>query len=190
MVDSRDEGLGEGILDQPLFVKAPLVVSFYTENTPYQLEVLNLLESCQRFGIEAEIEGVASKGSWALNCAMKPFFIRDKLLKNQRPIFWVDADAVFLKKPNFYTLSDCDLSFREMKRFSHDHRFRFFSGSLFVRTTQQALLRLLKSGAPTARRRSMLLQTAFFRSDFFTCVDRSRGVCQNPAFADCLFKNF
>lgn len=65
----------------------PLVISFYTENTPYQLEVLALISSCNELGIEAEIEGVPSEGSWERNCALKPFFIRKKLLEKKRPVF-------------------------------------------------------------------------------------------------------
>ena len=117
----------------------PLVISFYTENTPYQLEVLALISSCNELGIEAEIEGVPSEGSWERNCALKPFFIRKKLLEKKRPVFWVDADAVFRKRPDFSFLRHSDLSFREMKRFSHDPRFRYCAGSLFFNYTPRGL---------------------------------------------------
>jgi hypothetical protein len=114
-------------------------VSFYTENTPYQLEAMSLIASCNDLGIEAEIEGIPSAGSWELNCAIKPFFIRKKLLEKKRPIFWVDADAVFKKNPDFSSLADCDLAFRQMKRFSHDRRFKYFSGSLFLNYTPRGI---------------------------------------------------
>ena len=117
----------------------PLVISFYTENSPYQLEVMALIASCQSHGIDAEIEGIPSEGSWERNCAIKPFFIRKKLLEKKRPVFWVDADAVFKKKPDFSSMSHSDLAFREMKRFSNDRRFRYCSGSLFVNYTQAGL---------------------------------------------------
>lgn len=117
----------------------PLVISFYTENSPYQLEVMALIASCQFYGIDAEIEGIPSEGSWERNCAIKPFFIRKKLLEKKRPIFWVDADAVFKKKPDFSSMSHSDLAFREMKRFSNDRRFRYCSGSLFVNYTERGL---------------------------------------------------
>ena len=107
-------------------------MSFYTENTPYQFEAIALIASCNALGVEAEIEAVPCKGSWELNCAMKPFFIRKKLLEKKRPIFWVDADAVFKKMPDFSFMLKTDLGFREMKRFSHDKRFKYFSGSLFL----------------------------------------------------------
>lgn len=119
--------------------KPPLVISFYTENTPYQLEAMGLIASCQEWGIEAEVEGVPSRGSWELNCALKPFFIRNKLKEQKRAVFWVDADAVFKQAPDFSMMAHSDIAFREMKRFSHDRRFKFFSGSLFLNYTPRAL---------------------------------------------------
>lgn len=117
----------------------PLVISFYTENSPYQLEAMSLIASCNTYGIEAEVDGIPSEGSWERNCAIKPFFIRKKLLEKKRPIFWVDADAVFKKKPDFSSMYHSDLAFREMKRFSDDRRFKYFSGSLFLNYTQRGL---------------------------------------------------
>ncbi len=117
----------------------PLVISFYTENSPYQVEALSLIHSCHTLGIEAEIEGIPSEGPWERNCAIKPFFIRRKLLEKKRPVFWVDADAVFKKKPDFSSMMRADLAFREMKRFSFDKRFKYFSGSFFLNHTAAGL---------------------------------------------------
>jgi|HubBroStandDraft_4_1064222.scaffolds.fasta_scaffold59453_2 hypothetical protein len=117
----------------------PLVISFYTENSPYQLEAMSLIASCHLYGIEVEVEAMPSIGSWERNCAMKPFFIRQKLLEKKRPIFWVDADAVFKKKPDFSAMIHSDLSFRTMKRFSDDKRFKYFSGSFFLNNTRAGL---------------------------------------------------
>jgi hypothetical protein len=98
---------------------------------------MNLIASCNALGIEAEIEGIPSEGPWERTCAMRPFFIRKKLLEKKRPLFWVDADAVFKKKPDFSFLSESDISFREMKRFSQDRRLKYASGSLFLNDTPQ-----------------------------------------------------
>lgn len=117
----------------------PLVISFYTENTPYQLEVMHLIESCRKLEIEADIEGVPSQGTWDLNCAIKPFFIQKKLKEKKRPIFWVDADAVFKKAPDFSIMSQADVAVRENKRFSYDPRLRLCSGSMFINYTDSAL---------------------------------------------------
>ena len=117
----------------------PVVISFYTLGTPYQLEVLNLISSCQRFEIEHQIEGIDSQGSWEINCLQKPFFIYDKLRSLQRPVFWVDADAVFLKKPSFEEYAECDLAVRFMDRFSHDVRLRLNAAAMYINYTSQAL---------------------------------------------------
>ncbi len=119
--------------------QAPLVISYYTENTPHQLEILSLIDSCNAMGIEAEIQGLPCRGSWEHNCAFKPFFIREKLLEKKRPVFWVDADGVFKKRPDFSFLLQHDLAFREMKKFSSDRRFKYLSASLFLNYTPQAL---------------------------------------------------
>jgi hypothetical protein len=119
--------------------EVPLVISFYTENTPYQLEVMALIASCSELGIEAEIEALPSEGSWERNCALKPFFIRKKLMEKKRPLFWVDADAIFKKKPDFSFLLKSDISFREMKRFAQDRRFKYASGSLFLNYTRRGI---------------------------------------------------
>jgi hypothetical protein len=103
------------------------------------LEALHLISSCRQLGIDAEIEGIPSEGSWERNCALKPFYIRKKLMEKKRPVFWVDADAVFKKKPDFSFLSQSDLAFREMKRFSHDRRLKCASGSLFLNYTPQGI---------------------------------------------------
>lgn len=117
----------------------PLVISFYTESSPYQLEAMSLIESCNKYGIEADIEPVVSEGVWERNCLIKPFFIRQKLLEKKRPVFWVDVDAVFKKKPDFSMMLHSDLALREMKRFSDDARFKYCSGSLFLNHTSRAL---------------------------------------------------
>src|SRR5579862_5788609 len=117
----------------------PLVISFYTEDTPYQFEAFSLIQSCQSFEIEADIDSVTAKKTWALNCAIKPFFIRDKLLQHRRPVFWIDVDAVFLRKPDFEEMMTWDMGVREIKRTGHDRRFRYVSGSLFFNHTPRAM---------------------------------------------------
>ncbi|MBI2812375.1 MAG: hypothetical protein HYX67_16340 [Candidatus Melainabacteria bacterium] len=98
-----------------------------------------LLASCREHGIDAEIEGIPTEGSWVRNCAIKPFFIRKKLLEKKRPIFWVDADAVFKKAPDFSLMEHSDMAFREMRRFSHDRRFKYCAGSLFFNYTPRSI---------------------------------------------------
>lgn len=110
---------------------SPLVISFYTVDTPYQREVENLISSCHRYGIEYHVEGLTSRGSWILNVAMKPEFICEKMLAFQRPVFWVDADAVFKKKPAWEQFGRYDLAVREMEAHPDDPYLKLAAGSLF-----------------------------------------------------------
>ncbi len=119
--------------------RVPLVVSFYKKNSPSELSAKALIASCNEHGIDAEIEAIPEGETWGSSCAMRPFFIRKKLSEKKRPLFWVDAEAVFKKKPDFSFLNESDISFREMKKFSNDPRHKYSSGSLFLNYTARAL---------------------------------------------------
>ncbi len=114
---------------------SPLVISFYTENTPYQLEVLSLIHSCSELGIEIEVEGVPTLGSWQRNCARKPQFIRDKLIEKKRPVFWVDADAVFKSSPDFSFMQKSDFAVRKVSGCPRERQLKYRAGSVFINYT-------------------------------------------------------
>jgi hypothetical protein len=122
-------------------MKFPVIISFYTLNTPYQLEVQNLIDSCKKFGLETDIEGVESFGSWELNCAYKPFFILKKLNELQRPVLWVDADGVFVREPSWQEAFEADLAVRQ-ELVAEDHPSRVISSTVFARESSKSLLRL------------------------------------------------
>jgi hypothetical protein len=115
----------------------PLVISYYTKDTPYEQEVQRLISSCQTFSIEAQIEPRPSLGSWEKNCAQKASFILQKLREVKRPVLWVDADAVFLRAPDFREFDDCDFSVRINEFLPKDHESRigwalFHNFNLFI----------------------------------------------------------
>jgi len=120
-------------------VSTPLIISFYTEDTPYQLEALKLIHSCNALQIEIDIAAIRPRKTWARSCAHKPFFIKEKLQHYQRPVFWIDVDAVFFKKPDFSEMVTWDIGIREIKLSSRDKRFKYVSGSLFCNYTPRAL---------------------------------------------------
>jgi hypothetical protein len=115
----------------------PLVISFYTIDTPYEEEVQHLIKSCKKFDIPHRIEGVPSSGSWSMNCAFKPIFILQKLEELRRPLLWVDADAVFLRKmePVFDYSSDFGVRLYDCP---DDHPSRIVSATLFINATERA----------------------------------------------------
>ncbi len=129
----------------------PLVISFYTKNTPYQLDAHHLIASCEKFGIDHFIEGIDSHGSWELNCAYKPFFISEKLRQFKRPVIWVDVDAVFVKKPKHLKVFEKDLAAYCEPGIANDHPSKVRSGTVFINHTEGAA-KLLKAWAEECRR--------------------------------------
>jgi hypothetical protein len=113
----------------------PLIVSYYTKETPYEKEVEHLIGSCKRFGLEYHIEGIEDRGSWEENCAYKPYFMREKMKAFQRPLLWVDADAVFLKPLEFEDFMFSDFVFSYEPRIQ-DPRFSAFAGTVYVNFTE------------------------------------------------------
>lgn len=115
--------------------KFPLVVSYYTKETVYQLEVQNLIASCENWGIEHHIEPITSLGSWERNCCYKPFFLMEKLQQFKRPLFWVDADGVFVRKPEWQTVFSKDAAVRINAEREDRHPSKVNSGSLYINAT-------------------------------------------------------
>lgn len=122
----------------------PLVVSYYTKDTMYQLEVQNLIASCEQWGLEHHVESISSLGSWERNCCFKPFFLLEKLQQFQRPLFWVDADGVFLKKPQWLEVFNQDAAVRIHEILENSHPSKVISASLFVNASLGAVA-LLKA---------------------------------------------
>ncbi len=116
--------------------QAPLIVSFYTLDTPYEEAARRLKASCEQFGLEHSIEGIVSRGTWQENCAFKPQFMLQKIEQFQRPILWVDADACFLQMPNWEDFAQCDLAARENSFLPKEHPSRINSGTVFVNDTE------------------------------------------------------
>ncbi len=115
--------------------RLPLVVSFYTLDTPYEEEVQSLIASCKQFDIEHLIEGIPSTGSWEMNCAFKPLFLLKKLEELKRPLLWVDADAVFLQPHSLLDVFYLDLGVR-LYDCPDDHPSRVVTATLFVNATE------------------------------------------------------
>lgn len=111
----------------------PIVISFYTLGTPYEEEAKKLIDSCLEFDIECDIAGITSQGSWEKNCAIKPFFIQQKLKDWNRPVLWVDADGVFKQRPDFNLFEGYDFAVRVNEFLPKTHESRIVSNTIFVR---------------------------------------------------------
>lgn len=129
----------------------PLVISFYTKDTPYQLDAHHLIASCDKFGVEHHIEGIDSHGSWELNCAYKPFFIAEKLRQFERPVLWIDVDAVFAQKPKILKVFEKDFAVYSQADLKPDHPSKIRSGTIYVNYTERGNT-VLKSWAQECQR--------------------------------------
>lgn len=81
--------------------EAPLFVSYFTKDTPYETLANHLRISFDRFNLPHRIEAIESRGSWVANTGLKSTFIEKAWKESDRPICWVDADAEILRTPNF-----------------------------------------------------------------------------------------
>ena len=115
-------------------METPLIISFFTKDTIYEKEVEELIESCNLLHLDFIIEEKKDLGSWQKNCCQKPLFIHECLQKYKRPLLWVDADAIILKKPDLL-LNQGDVSFY----FNHWEEKRARAGTILALPSKEAL---------------------------------------------------
>jgi hypothetical protein len=106
----------------------PLIVSYYTPNTPYEGHARELAASARRLGLDARIESRPAKASWVENCAQKSLFIQEMRRATDRSILWVDADAV-IRRP-LTELVNCHADMAAVKRQGWD----FSGGQIYFGT--------------------------------------------------------
>ncbi len=142
-----------------------MVVGYYTVNTPYEEEALNLIHSLTKLGMAKDIVGVNSLGNWQANTRFKAGFMLDMLLKypNHR-LLYIDCDAVMHRVPILFKNYDCDIAVRWQ-----DFRWRkneCLSGTIYMANNHktQRLCRLwrdvnIKEGNQTSRMEQWNLDT-------------------------------
>lgn len=92
-------------------IRRPVITSFYTKNTGYEAQAEYLKASLRRFNYDNHIEGVPDRGDWHKNVYQKPSFIMRMMRKfPNRPIVFVDADAIIRKNPVLFNDFDCDIA--------------------------------------------------------------------------------
>jgi hypothetical protein len=78
----------------------PVFVNYYTVGNGYEEFAKTLQASMRRFDLEFDSQPIKDRGKWDINTKFKPEFILKMMEKYpERPIVWVDADAVFVKCP-------------------------------------------------------------------------------------------
>lgn len=78
-----------------------VVIGYYTVNTPYENEAIDFRENLESYGIEYKLYPVEAKGSWVLNCGIKPTVILNALEEFKDNILYTDVDSRFVRQPPF-----------------------------------------------------------------------------------------
>lgn len=86
------------------------IISYYTIDTPYEREAARLRQSIDKLGIEHNIVGLPSLGSWVENCAQKARFIKDRYEALGGDFWWFDADAELISHPEELSPEKVDLA--------------------------------------------------------------------------------
>ena len=88
----------------------PIVIGYYTTNTPYELEARKLIVSLEACGYEHDLMPVDNLGSWQANTQFKAQVVEQMLLKHKRPILYLDVDAVMVQPPVILDNIECDIA--------------------------------------------------------------------------------
>lgn len=89
-----------------------IIVTIYTENTPYEDYAERLEASCKKFNLKIKKIPFESKGNWKRNCFQKPYLVMDCLSNfDDKMIWYLDADAEIVSEPAFEAISEEKPSF-------------------------------------------------------------------------------
>ena len=108
------------------------IVSFFTPDNEYADHAAKLVASLDRFGLDYEIDAIASQGPWEFNCALKPRFILEKWIASDVPIVWIDADATIEAIPSLFNEIDADFAIHKWQGW------QFGSGTIYFAKTPLA----------------------------------------------------
>lgn len=89
----------------------PLVIGYYTIDTPYEKEADVLKLSLDALKYRYEIEGVQNLGSWQKNTQHKAEYVARKLIEHPDiPLLYLDVDAIMISPPVILDTLDCDIA--------------------------------------------------------------------------------
>jgi hypothetical protein len=95
-----------------------IIISMFTKDTPYEIEVEKLRNSLNHFNIRYDIVGINGVGNWVKNTQLKTLIIKDAINKYNIPIVWIDADAELLKYPDFFHNVDGEISYYKFEKYN------------------------------------------------------------------------
>jgi hypothetical protein len=111
----------------------PLVVAYYTVDTPYEGEAEVLKLSLESVGYSYEVSGVPNLGSWQKNTQLKSWFVQKMLQDHQgRKLLYLDVDAIMVRSPILLDTIEADIAAVHFAKGSE-----FLSGTVFFGNTVQ-----------------------------------------------------
>lgn len=88
----------------------PLVVAYFTANTPYEKEAKKLRVSLERCQYSYHVCRIRNLGSWQKNSQIKAVFIRKMLDEySQNRLLYLDVDSIMIKPPVLLDKMDADI---------------------------------------------------------------------------------
>lgn len=111
----------------------PIIVSAYTPNTPYEEMAGRLRASCNALELAHDIVTIPPGASWEATTCAKASVCRDAWRRLERPILWVDADAVIHRRPNLLLGSSADFAVHRWK-----HKLHIITATVFFNQTRAA----------------------------------------------------
>jgi len=134
-------------------IARPIVVSFYTKNTGYQLEINRLEESVRKFGLEYDFFASEDLGTWRKNIHARIQILLNFLDKHAgKDIVYIDADGSVQKYPELLDNFQDDFG---IVKIDHDKywpaernrptgRYEYLGGTMYLKNNDRmrALLRL------------------------------------------------
>lgn len=107
------------------------IISYCTRGA-YEQEAQRLVQSCRKLGLSLHLQVMDSLGSWQKNCLYKPFFIKGMLQALNKPVLYVDADAVFHRMPDLSEIICADFGVHYFRNI------QLASGTLFFNNNDRA----------------------------------------------------
>lgn len=117
----------------------PLVISFFTPDSIYETEAQDLAASCKKLGLPYQILEISCAGKWVRNLYQKPKFILEKLKELKKPLLWIDADGIIVKRPLLFQTLICDFAVRIDPEADESHQWKVDTATMFIRYTEAAI---------------------------------------------------
>ena len=116
---------------------APLIFCYYTFGA-YEREAERLKASVNLWGLEAKYLPINNLASWSHAVMAKPKLILETLESTKRDILYVDADAEFMRVPDWKQLDHIDVGWHEFKRSKHAD-LEYLTGTMYFRYSPDVL---------------------------------------------------